>query len=304
MELRHLRYFVAVADEGHVTRAAEKLGIQQPPLSIQIRALEEELGFQLFQRKPRGVELTEVGRTFYADACAILEQVTEAQARAGRTARGQQGTIAIGFTTSAPINPFVPSVIRAYQQAYPGISMVLDEAGSIDLVDTLHAERIDVAFIRSQAPHKLGLTVYPLLEEPMVAAVPKGHPLAGGKTRKAKGSLPLAALAQEPFILYRRRAGPGSYDAIIGACQGAGFSPMIAQEAPQIVSTLNLVAAGLGISIVPESLRSLKLPGVVYLPLRTTPKLVAPLNLACRTTALSAAARNFVQLVRGAAAKT
>lgn len=298
MELRHLRYFVVVAEEGHVTRAAERLGIQQPPLSQQIHALEAELGFQLFRRKPRGVELTDVGRTFYEDARAILSRVEEARARADRTARGEQGKLVVGFTSSSPLNPFVPAVMRSYCEKYPRISMVLDEGGTIELVDALHAERIDAAFIRSEVADRQGLAVYPILEEPMVAAVPKGHHLSAGAVRRAKAGVPLAALSKDSFILYRRRAGPGLYDTIIGACRRAGFSPVIAQEAPQIVSTLNLVAAGLGVSIVPESFCSMKLPGVVYLKLAPKDLLRAQINLACRGPLQSAAAENFVDLVR------
>ncbi len=123
MELRHLRYFVAVAEEGHITRAAERLGMQQPPLSQQIQALERELGVQLFRRKPRGVELTNSGRALLADARAILTHIDHAFATTRRTARGEQGRIAIGFTSSAPFHPFVPRVIRAFREAYPLVSL-------------------------------------------------------------------------------------------------------------------------------------------------------------------------------------
>src|SRR5918999_234361 len=269
MELRHLRYFIAVAEEKHMTRAAERLGIQQPPLSMQIRALEQELGVQLFRRQPRGVELTDAGSAFLDRARAILEQVDHAFATTRRTARGELGRVVVGFTSSAPFHPFVPRVFRAYREMSPLVSLVLEESGSSELVQGLHNEEIDAAFIRSPVADVVDLTVRPLLQEEMLVALPKGHPLAAGarrseRTKNRTTPLPLSALANETFILYKRPGAPGLYDTIIAACRGAGFSPRVGQEAPRIVSTLNLVAAGLGVSLVPESLRRLQMDGVVY----------------------------------------
>ncbi len=295
MELRHLRYFVAVAEEGHVTRAAERLGMQQPPLSQQIRALEREIGAQLFRRKPRGMELTSAGRAFLTDATAILAQVDHAFVATRRTARGEQGRIAIGFTSSAPFHPFVPRVIRSFRESFPLVSLSLEEAGTSELVDALRAERLDGVFIRSSAADFGGLVVHPLLDEEMMAALPAGHELAKSDANKL---LPLASLSAEPFVLYRRLAGPGFYDSIIGACREAGFSPTIVQEAPRILSTLNLVAAGLGISIVPASLQRLQMDGVVFRRLKVKGKLLAPLSLALRRSEISPAVRRFSDLVR------
>jgi DNA-binding transcriptional LysR family regulator len=297
MELRHLRYFIAVADEKHITRAAQKLGIQQPPLSLQIRALEDELGVQLFRRKPRGVELTDAGAAFLERARSILEQVERAAATTRRTARGEQGRVVVGFTSSAPFHPFVPRVIRTFREMSPLVSLVLEESGSSELVQGLHNEEIDAAFIRSPVADVVGLTVRPLLEEPMLVAVPSGHPLAKGVNSKT-APLPLAALAKETFILYKRPGGPGLYDTIITACRGAGFSPRVGQEAPRIISTLNLVAAGLGVSVVPESLRRLQMDGVVYRRLEESATLSAPLILACRRGENAAAVQRFIDLVQ------
>lgn len=294
MELRHLRYFVAVAEEAHITRAAERLGIQQPPLSQQIRALERELDVQLFRRKPRGVELTDAGQAFLERARAILDQVERAFATTRRTARGEQGRVVVGFTSSAPFHPFVPRVIRAFREISPLVSLVLEESGSSELVQGLHNEEIDAAFIRSPLADVVGLVVRPLLEEDMVVALPAGHSLAspGGD------ALPLSALANQTFILYKRPGGPGLYDTIITACRGAGFSPRVGQEAPRIISTLNLVAAGLGVSIVPASLQRLQMDGVIYRPLSDSPSLKAPLILACRPGENSAAVQRFIDLVQ------
>jgi DNA-binding transcriptional LysR family regulator len=299
MELRHLRYFIAVAEEKHITRAAQRLGIQQPPLSLQIRALEQELDVQLFRRKPRGVELTDAGAEFLDRARAILDQVERATATTRRTARGEQGRVVVGFTSSAPFHPFVPRVIRAYREMSPLVSLVLEESGSSELVQALHNEEIDAAFIRSPVADVVGLTVRPLLEERMVVAMPSGHPL--GKGANKAPPLPLSAFAKETFILYKRPGGPGLYDTIITACRSAGFSPRVGQEAPRIISTLNLVAAGLGVSVVPESLRRLQMDGVVYRRLTDNSELSAPLILACRRGENAAAVQRFIDLVQGTA---
>jgi DNA-binding transcriptional LysR family regulator len=292
MELRHLRYFVAVAHEGHVTRAAEKLHIQQPPLSQQIRALEREIDAALFVRHPRGVSLTDAGRSFLADAEQILAQAEHAKIRARRTARGEVGRIAVGFTTSAPFHPLVARAIREFRGNRPNVSFVLEESSSGDMVSGLRDDRLDVAFIRSGLVDPEGITVHPLLQEDMVAAFPARHPL----TKRAR--LTLKDLADETLILYRRPDGRGLYDVIIAACAEAGFSPHVGQEAPRIVSTLNLVAAGLGITIVPASLSRLPLEGVTYKPLTGRPGIKVPLNLACRADERSAATLAFIDLVR------
>jgi DNA-binding transcriptional LysR family regulator len=299
MELRHLRYFIAVAEEGHVTRAAERLGIQQPPLSQQIRALEAELQVQLFRRKPRGVELTQAGQALFGEARAILRQVEHAVVAAQRTARGEAGRIGLGFTSSASFHPFVPQTIRLYREAHPLVALSLEESGTAELVEALTQERLDAAFVRSPIGQAEGITVHSVLEEAMVAALPAGHPLAAGAGRGGAKALALGDLAAETFILYRRPLGPGLYDAIIAACQRAGYSPNIGQEAPRMLATLSLVAAGLGVTLVPQSMRRLRVHGVAYRPLDTAAGLVAPLNLAYRRGETSPAARRFIALIRG-----
>jgi len=296
MELRHLRYFVAVAEHGHITRAAESLGIQQPPLSQQIKALEDELGVQLLRRRPRGVELTDAGAAFLERARIILGEVDRAFASTRRTARGEEGRVVVGFTSSAPFHPFVPRVIRMYSEASPHVSLVLEESGSSELVQGLHNEIIDAAFIRSPVADVVDLHVKPLLDEKMVVALPTGHALAAEST-----PLALAELANQTFILYKRPGAPGLYDSIITACRGAGFSPRVGQEAPRIVSTLNLVAAGLGVSVVPDSLQRLQMDGVVYRELADDAQLTAPLILACRRGENSAAVERFIDLVHRSA---
>ena len=295
MELRHLRYFIAVAEEGHITRAAERLGMQQPPLSQQIRAFEAELQVQLFRRKPRGVELTQAGQALFAEARAILRQVDHAVTAARRTARGEAGRFGLGFTSSASFHPFVPQAIRDYRETHRLVALSLEESGTGELVAALVEERLDAAFVRSPVGPAAGIAVHSVLEEAMVAALPAGHALAAGQAAR---KLELAELAAETFILYRRPLGPGLYDSIIAACQRAGYSPNIGQEAPRMLATLSLVAAGLGVSLVPQSMRRLRVHGVAYRALDNAAGLVAPLNLAYRRGESSAAAQRFIALVR------
>jgi DNA-binding transcriptional LysR family regulator len=203
----------------------------------------------------------------------------------------------VGFTSSAPFHAFVPRLIRAFRAAYPLVALSLEESGTGELVDGLREERIDAAFIRSPVAAAAPLVVYSLLEEDLIAALPAGHGLAA----RGDEALPLAQLAAETFILYRRPLGPGLYDRIIAACHGAGFTPQVGQEAPRILSTLTFVAAGLGVTIVPGSLQRLRMEGVAYRRLAGSKYLQAPLNLACRRGETSTAIRRFVDLARRAA---
>jgi DNA-binding transcriptional LysR family regulator len=295
MDLRRLRYLVTVADEGHITRAAERLGLQQPPLTRQIRSLEDELGVRLFERLPRGVAPTEAGRAVVEEARAILARAERLPDLARRAARGEQGRLAVGVTSSGAFHPFVAQQIRAFRQAAPGVQLALAEDGTPELIRGLEEERLDAAFLRSRGALGADLLIEPLLEEPMVAALPTGHPLA------AQAAVKLAALAEETFVFYRRPTGPGLHDAIVAACLRAGFSPMVGQEAPRMASTLGLVAAGLGVSIVPASMQRMNVEGVTFVPLAGDPGLVAPLFLATRRRGRSVVAERFRAQVKGAA---
>ena len=292
LELRQLRYFVTVAEEGHITRAAERLGIQQPPLSQQIKALETQLSVRLFDRKPRGVELTEAGRVLFEHAGCVLERAAEAEAAVRRAAKGEVGRLAVGLTSSSSLNPFVLRVLRRFREQMPDVVLKLEENATVDLVEGLRRGALDVAFVRSASGVTAELKAYPLLDEEMMAALPSGHGLARAK------SVSLAALAREDFILYRRSQGPGLYDAIVTACGNAGFSPHVVQEAPRMLSTLSLVAAGLGVSIVPASMERLKPDGVVYKPLRRAMGLRAPIIILHPDARDSVARARFIDLVR------
>lgn len=293
MELRHLRYFLAVAEAGHVTRAAERLGLQQPPLSRQIRDLEADLGVQLFRRRPRGVDLTAAGAVFRDEVTGVLAGLDDAVARVRRAARGELGRVVVGVTGSTPFHPMIQDLIRQFHADAPAIELDLVVGGSLRLIDDVRAERADVAFIRSALPAPDGMTIRQLLAEPMLAALPAGHRLAAGA---ATVPLPLRALADAPFILYRRSTGAGIYDAITAACAAAGFTPRVRQQAPRVEATLTLVAAGLGVTLVAESLARLRIDGVVYRPVAADPPLAAPLRIAYRRSDTAPAVRRFLAL--------
>jgi DNA-binding transcriptional LysR family regulator len=294
IELRHLRYAVTVADEGHMTRAAERLGIQQPPLSQQIAKLEAIVGAPLFKRLPRGVALTDAGQTFVERARTILHDVDLAIEATRRNARGEEGSLAIGFTSSAAFHPLVTSTVRSLGETSPNVVLKLEEASTPDLITMMHSGLLDVAFVRSPVAQSSGLIISRILDEEMLVALPDRHPLA---TARGENPVQLSELANEPFILYRRPSGPGLYDGIIAACLAAGFSPKIRHEAPRLLSTLSLVAAGLGISIISGSIARLETNGIAYLRLDPRANLIAPLYLAQRDEQPSGALRLFADIV-------
>ena len=293
MELRQLRYFVAVAEEGHITRAAERLGIQQPPLSRQIKATELELDVQLFRRKARGVVLTDAGRAFLDDARAILADLDQAFESTRRTARGEQGRICVGITPSASFHPLLSHAIRSFRAAFPLVSLTLEERLSNELVNRLRDEHMDVAFIRTSFTDLERLVITPLLDEPMVAVLPDGHPLTRGRTA---ATISLKQLANEAFIL--GEPGTGTYEATIAACRASGFSPRVVQRAPRVTSSLGLVAVGLGIALVPASIQRMHMEGVVYRRLKGSPQSSVRLSLASRRADPSTVVRQFLNLVK------
>ncbi len=280
LELRHLRYAIAVADERHITRAAERLGIQQPPLSQQIRALEREIGVTLFLRLPRGVEPTAAGRAFVERAKVLLRELDETVEAARRTGRGEEGHLAVGFTASAAFHPLVSDIVRQLREAAPALRLSRLEANSGELIEAVRTGSLDAAFVRLPAREDDGLCNTLLLEEEMVVALPKHHPLL--PVWPAKDRMPLATLANEDFILYHRPNGPGLYDAIIAACDRAGFSPRIEQQASQMIATLSLVSAGFGLSLVPAAMARLATEGVAYRLLTKSDAPTAPLVLVWR----------------------
>jgi DNA-binding transcriptional LysR family regulator len=290
MDLRHLRYFLAVAEELNFTRAAARIGIGQPPLSQQIRALEQEVGATLFRRLPHGAELTEAGQALLPEARETLAQAERAMRSAKRGARGELGRLRLGFTSSAAFNPIVPESISAFRRAYPGVDLSLEETATTRLLERLVAEDLDAAFIRLGHVEPEDLHLRLLVDEPMVIVLPARHALAGSER------LPLAALSREPFVLFPRQAGLSLFDGVIAACRAAGFDPILRQEAPQFTSAVNLVAAELGVSLVPASMMQVQVPGVVYRSIDGAAP-IARLMLATRLHDSRIITRNFASII-------
>ncbi len=249
MELRYLRYFVTVAEELHFGRAAERLQMTQPALSKQIAGLEKELCVQLFARNKRTVSLTAAGQVFWEQATRILSQVVEAIQLTKRTARGEEGQLRIGFTETAT-HTVLPALVRNFRDRFPRVELTMLELRTEAQVAALKEGQIDVAFLHPPIDER-GLKLYPILEENFVAVLSKHHPLLRYE------QIPLSAFADEPLIVHPRKEGPVLYDTLIQICQQAGFQPKIAQESISTQTRVCLVAAGIGISFVSESVQSL-----------------------------------------------
>jgi len=277
MELRHLRYFCAIADEMHVTRAAARLNVAQPALTQQIKALEAEMQTPLLRRAGRGVELTEAGVAFRREAQFILERVRTAVVIAQETHRGLAGRLAIGLTESASFASPVTRVLKAARERWPQVELSLTQGRSNDLVPALLERRIDIAFIRAPVPDLPGLQWRPFLSEGLMLAVNDSHPLA------ARETVDLAALAGEPLILPRGRAGDTAMrNRVAAAFHDAGLEYQVFQETPEYVMALNLAAAGIGFALLPVSMTSLKRSGVTYVPLRIVPPLLTEMVVVAR----------------------
>ena len=259
VELRHLRYFAAVAEELHFGRAAERLGIAQPPLSQQIKSLEELVGHTLFERRPR-VRLTPAGEALLEVARRMLSQMEEGLYSTRRVGRGEAGKITVGFAASI-LTTALPEILRTYRERFPGVELRLRELSSAAQAAALSEGGIDVGFVREAVEHGAGLICEPILREEFVAVLPPAHRLA--KRRE----LPLGELAGEPFIHFPRAVAPALYDQLGEACRRAGFQPRVVQEAQEWLTILGLVEAGLGVSLVPDSFRRLRWGGVQYRPL-------------------------------------
>ncbi|MDR6953915.1 DNA-binding transcriptional LysR family regulator [Ancylobacter sp. 3268] len=268
MELRHIRYFIAVADERNFTRAAARLGIGQPPLSLQIKDLEAEIGTQLFHRVAHGAELTPAGTAFLAAVRAMPDTAAAAIQAARRAARGETGELSVGLTGTAALNPLFPAAIRSFRRTYPDVELRIVEANSVVLLSSLVEGRLDVAILRPAESDPEELREERLIDEPLVAALPAGHPAAQDYGAAASRLLDLGMLKEEPFILTPRSVGTSLHDAALAACRAVGFEPRLGQPAPQIASILSLVAAEFGVSLVPASLGELNVPGVVFRRLR------------------------------------
>src|SRR5258708_8228631 len=276
MQIDQLRYFVAVAGELHFRRAAERLHISQPPLSFHIKALEQELGTQLLNRNTSQVSLTEAGAAFLVRATRILSDVTEAAEEVKRISAGRAGSLRIGFTISTSFHPFFCDSVFRYRRAYPEVMVSLSENVSERQIDVLLEGRLEVGFLRGRFDPVAGVTMSALTREALVLALHRSHPLA------SKARVSPSSLRSEPFISYPANAGVGIYRQILALCERAGFEPRVVQEALEPSVIMGLVAAGLGVAIVPSSLQSIRIADVVFVPL-DDPEAVATLYVAYRS---------------------
>jgi DNA-binding transcriptional LysR family regulator len=261
VELRQLRYFLVIADEGNFSRAAERLRVSQPPLSTQIKSLEEELGVTLFNRSNRGVSLTAAGAVFAEEARAVLTRLEHAKNKALQTDRGDIGRLSIGFVSIADYS-ILPPTLKSFRTRFPRVEVELHELTTDAQVRELRAGRLDLGI--GLAPvDEPDLEFEAVLHEELLLAIPANH-------HAAKNARPvdLHTLARENFIIPPRELAPGLYDLILSHCRSFGFTPRITQHARQMQTVIGLVSSGMGIALVPSSLRNLKRTGVQYRQLR------------------------------------
>ncbi|MFM7423709.1 MAG: LysR substrate-binding domain-containing protein, partial [Elainella sp.] len=234
MELRHLRYFIAVAEELHFGRAAERLHMAQPPLSQQIKQLEDLLGFRLFERTKRSVQLTEAGQVFLSETYRLFRQLDQAIETGRQVSRGEKGQLVVGFVSSAAYN-VLPDILRRFRSLVPDVRLELHELPTNEQVEWLLEGKIDVGFLRPPI-EAVPLNLITIVREPMVVALPEQHPLGQAS------EISLTSLANDAFVLFPRPLSPQTYDQIISLCQQAGFSPNVVQEAMQMQTIVSLVA--------------------------------------------------------------
>ena len=291
MELRHLRYFVAVAEELHFGHAAARLHMAQPPLSMQIKQLESEIGFRLFQRTNRKVELTQAGALLLDDVRELLAELDRSVASAKRVARGEAGWLGIGFVGSATY-AVLPAALQRFREEHPDVELVLRELVSAKQAQALREGRIHVGLARP-AIGEDGFESEVILNERLVAALPDSHPLA--KNRRLR----IEDLAREPFILFPQNPKPSYADFVLGICEQAGFVPRIVQEAAEMHTAIGLVAAGLGVTLVPGSVRTETRPGLTFRDLAGAPS--TALTAAYRSADESPVLVEFLRILRGLA---
>jgi DNA-binding transcriptional LysR family regulator len=293
MELRHLRYFVAVAEELNFTRAAERLHIGQPPLSMQIRDLEVELGVRLFERTKRRVALTEAGRRLLVRARGILDQTRQAADEARRAARGEVGELRIAFTASLPYTSTLPDVLYAYRQRYPQVQLQLREMFTTDQFAALARDTLDVGLVRFgglDAP--AGIALREIGRDPLRLVINAAHRLAG------RDQVSFAELRDEGFITHPADAGTGLPAILQRLCREAGFEPRIVQTAREATTQIGLVAAGLGLALLPAPLESVRIPRVRYLPVSDADAYFA-LAVATRDGAAEPLLAGFLEVLAG-----
>lgn len=310
-DLRQWRYFVAVADERHFGRAAERLSMTQPPLSQAIRALEDALGVALFARTKRSVELTAVGAALLPDVRRLIAAADALPPLAQSLARGEAGSLALAFVSTADYG-LLPQLLREFGARYPHVRLQLAEATSDVQIEELVAGRIDAGLVIPPVPprHAASLSYLPVLREPLIVAMPaeaaevaevaEVADAADAADAAADAPVRIADIASLPLVIFPRRLAPGFYDIITGCYGAAGVTPRIGQEAIQMQTIVSLVSAGMGVALVPQSLRNLRRTGVVYRAL-ADPAPVVETGLVWRTDDVSPVLAGFIDVVRGAA---
>jgi DNA-binding transcriptional LysR family regulator len=288
VKLHQLRYFIAVADELHFRRAAERLHMSQPPLSEAIRELEATIGAQLLERSRRRVALTAAGEVLLRDARALLGDLDRALETARRIGTGQAGRLRLSFVGSA-LYGVVPDLLRAFSLERPDIELQLQERSTTEQLAALAAGDLDIGFVRAPAAAE-GLTSQTIMREPTVAALPGGHPLSTLKR------IPVARLSTEPFVLFPREQAPELHDAIMSAIAADGRLPRIVQEVAEMQTIIGLVASGMGVSLVPGSVQALARTGVVYRPVVGAPR--SDLAMVTRRADTSPMVRAFAETAR------
>lgn len=261
MDLRQFRYFVAVAEELHFTRAAARLNIGQPPLSLQIQAIERELGVMLLKRTRRNVELTPAGALFLKEARLALMQAERAVETVTRAAKGEMGTLRLSFITSVSLVNVFTSAVRAFRSSSPDVHLVLKGQSSVKIIDDVLLGTVDVGFTRPSMATVMptSLTAIPVYRDKLMAVLPVDHPL-----NAKSGPLTIEELKEDKFVLRPRGSGTGFYEQVFDMCAEAGFLPQIVQEAIEATTTLGLVAAGVGITVAPQALQSIDVHDVVW----------------------------------------
>lgn len=289
MELRHLRYFVTVAEELNFGRAAERLYISQPPLSRQIHQLEAEVGTPLFTRSNRSVELTDAGLAFLKDARSILGDVDSAVQNTRRIGRGEKGWFGVGFVPSA-IYDVVPTILRRFREQYPDVELVLRELPGTEHWKALRDKQIHVGFLRLPLEEN-GIQHEPIARDTLMIALPSYHRMASCQ------SLDLKEMAHESFILFPNQPESHFAEYIIQICRDAGFEPNVVQKTGEIQTAVSLVAAGIGVVIVPSSARNLRREGVIYRPIKD-PAPTIELTMSYRKDDPSSILPNFIKIAR------
>ncbi|MGL4249073.1 MAG: LysR family transcriptional regulator [Aeromonas sp.] len=290
MELRTLRYFMAVVEKQNFTRAAESLNMAQPPLSQQIRKLEQTLGTPLLRRLTRSVEVTEAGASLYRDAREIVTLAEAAKQKVKRIARGEQGALRIGFAGSTVLHPTVLRLLHDYRERYPDVALTPQEGAMPTLVKALHNDQLDAAILRLPCSNSQGFEHHLIEQEPLLIALPINHPMA------EEGPIALTSLQQESFILFPREIGPGLHDGIMNMCLEAGFEPLLGAVCPQVISTVGMVQAGFGVTLVPSSVAALRPLGVSYHPIAGQ-GMMTSISLATRPHPSSAVLRRFIDQI-------